>query len=130
MAARAGAALRLRSTASGFAQPRRENYTTSWDTIVSSSPNSSVIQRSTLPLVHGPPSGGDSSSRTRSRSSNSGLKILARALIFAQIAQRRRADGVVAFEKLLNPTLTERGALRRLARRMAFRQEKDRLKMP
>ena len=91
---------------------------------------SSAIQRATLPLVHRPPSGGGSSSRTRNRSSNSGFKNLARALIFAQIAQRRRADGVVAFEKRLNPTLTERGALRRLARRMALRQEKVRLKMP
>ena len=33
MAARAGAALRLWLTASGFVRHRRENYTTSWDTI-------------------------------------------------------------------------------------------------
>jgi hypothetical protein len=32
MAARAGDALRLRPTAFGSAHPRRESYTTSWDT--------------------------------------------------------------------------------------------------
>jgi hypothetical protein len=36
MAARAGDALRLRPTAFGSAHPRRESYTTSWDTTIPS----------------------------------------------------------------------------------------------
>jgi len=69
-----------------------------------SSPNWAAIQAATFPLVHRPPSGGGSRSRSLSLFSSSGGEHgRSCAVVAAQISQCTRPQRVVAGLKLLNP---------------------------
>ena len=96
-----------------------------------SRPNSPAIQLATLALVQGPPSGGGSLKRPPKPFQQLWLQNHRNAaVVSSQISQRGRSKRVVAFEQLLDPSLSKRRELRHLARRMALHQQKKRLKMP